>query len=80
MDHRTETHGAGLQGDVQGRIRQAIILPRRGRRLQSQDFGVSGWVTRRDGAITTPTYNLAVCHQYSADGNFTNSLRFFGKG
>jgi hypothetical protein len=73
LDDGTGAHAAGLDGDVEGGIRKAVIAEEAGGFAKNDDFGVGGGVAIADGAVAGTDENLAVMDEDSAYGDFVGS-------
>ena len=78
MGHRTATHGARFQGDIQSAVFQAVVAQGLGRLAQSFDFGVGARVMVADGAVVPCPHHPALVHHHRAHRHFTHPLRRLG--
>jgi hypothetical protein len=80
LDDGAGAHAAGLDGDVEGSIRKAVIAKEAGGFAENDDFGMGGGVTIADRAVAGTGENLAVMDQDSAYGDFAGSSCRAGLG
>jgi len=64
------THAAGLDGDVERGIGEAVVAEKAGGFAENDDFGVGGGVAIADGAVAGTCQNLAVEDEDSTNGDF----------
>lgn len=78
VDHRTRTHTARLDGDIQSRASQPVIPQNASRLANDDDFRMRGRVTIANGPIAAASYNSIFVHQERADGDFACRARIPG--
>jgi len=75
------THGAGLEGDVEGAARrQAIVGEGAGGVAEGDDLGVGGGVVIAQDTVLSAGDDLAVVNDDGADGDFAITLGGAGFG
>lgn len=77
---RAGAHGAGFEGDVEGRAAQSVVGKGSPRRAQGEDFGVGGGIMVGDGAVVRGGDNLAARNNQRADGDFAEGFGLRGLG
>jgi hypothetical protein len=70
LDDGAGAHAARLDGDVKGRIGEAVVAEKTSGFAKDDDFGVGGGNAVADGAIAGTGQNLAVVDDHSADRDF----------
>jgi len=70
VDHRAGTHDAGLEGDIQRGIQQAVVLQHQPTLAQGHDFGVSGGIVTANRAVPAFANHLIIVYQHGANGHF----------
>jgi hypothetical protein len=82
LNHRAAAHGAGLDGDVERRAGQAVVLEHFCGCAQSHDFGVRCGVAIGNCAIAGASDDAVVEDENSADWDFASlgGLVSLGKG
>jgi hypothetical protein len=70
LDDGAGAHAAGLDGDVERGIGEAIVAEKAGGFAKDDDFAVGGGIAVADGAIAGTGQNLAVVDQHSTDRDF----------
>ena len=78
LNDRAGAHAAGLNGDVERRVREAIVAEEAGGFTKHDDFGVGGRIVVADGAIAGTRENLSVVNQDGSDGHFASEGRGAG--
>ncbi len=73
LDDCPGAHAAGLDGDVERGVREAIVAEAARGFTKDDDFGVGGWIVVADGAITGACENLSVVNQNGSDGDFAGA-------
>ena len=73
LDDGTGAHAAGLDGDVEHRVREAIIAEEACGFTKDDDFGVGRWIVVADGAVAGAGENLSVVNQDGSDGHFAGA-------
>ena len=73
LDDCPGAHAAGLDGDVERGVREAIVAEAARGFTKHDDLGVGGWVVVADGAITGACENLSVVNQNGSDGDFAGA-------
>lgn len=69
VDQGTNTHQAGLDGDIQAAVEQAIIAQCVGRLAYSANFGVAARVIQGDRGVIALTNDLIILDHDGADGD-----------
>ena len=72
-------HGAGLKGDVEDSVGEAVVAEKARGFANHDDLGVSGGIIIADGAIAGTRNHIVLMNKDSANGDFTGirgSLRF----
>src|SRR5260370_12607061 len=64
------THAAGLDGDVESGICQAVVAEKTGGFAENNHFRMGRGVIVADGAISGTGQNLGVVNENSTNGNF----------
>jgi NADH-quinone oxidoreductase subunit I len=82
LDNGAGAHAAGLDGDVERGINEAVVAEKAGGFAKGDYFCVSGGVAVADSAVVRTRQNLAVVDEHSADGDFASLGRRtrFGQG
>ena len=70
VDHGSGAHGAGLDGDEELAVAQAMVAEGGAGLAQGDDFGVGGGVAVADGAVAGAGENLTFVYEHSADRDF----------
>jgi hypothetical protein len=73
LNDRTGTHAAGLNGNVERGVCEAIVAEESCGFTKHDDFGVGGWVVVADGAVTGTGENLSLVNQDGSDGHFAGA-------
>ena len=73
LNDRAGTHAAGLDGDVERRVREAIVAEESCGFTKHDDFSVGGGVIVTDSAIAGTRENLSVVNQDGPDGHFAGA-------
>jgi len=73
LNDRAGAHAAGLDGDVEPRVREAIIAEEAGGFTKDDDFSVRGWIVVADGSIAGTRENLSIVNQDGSDGHFAGA-------
>jgi len=70
LDDGASAHAAGLNGDVECGVGEAVIAEEAGSFAKDNDFGVGGGVAIADGAVAGTGQDLAVTDEDSTNGDF----------
>ncbi len=83
LDHSPGAHGAGLDGDVESRVEEAVIFDFLRGGAEGDDFGVGGGVAIGDGTVAGAGDDAAFVDDDGTDGDFTaigGEAGFFQRG
>ena len=82
LDDGARAHAAGLDGDVECGIGEAMVAKKTGGFAKNNNFGVGGGVAITDGAIASTGEDFALMDDHGADGDFAGYGRgtSFGQG
>jgi len=72
LDDGARAHAAGLNGDVQRGVGEAVVGESAGGFAQNHNFGMGGGVTIADSAVARAGENFAVVHEHGADRDFAS--------
>ncbi len=73
LNDRAGAHAAGLDGDVERCVREAIVAEESCGFTKHDDFSVGGGVIVTDSAIAGTRENLSVVNQDGSDGHFAGA-------
>lgn len=71
MDDGAGAHAAGLDGDVEGGVREAVVAEEASGFAESDDLSVRSGVTIADGTVAGTDENLAVMDENGANRDFS---------
>ncbi len=78
LNDRAGAHAAGLDGDVERCVCEAIVAEEARGFTKDDDFGVGGWIVVADSAVAGAGENLSVVNQDGSDGDFAGEGRGAG--
>ncbi len=80
MEDGGGAHGAGLERDVEGAVKQAVVGEGAAAGAEGDDLGVGGRIGVADDTVGAGGKDLVVADQDGADGDFAGVLGVKGLG
>ena len=74
MNHRSHTHGAGLNSDVERRERKPVIFAQLSGLSQDSNLGVRARITAAYWCVKSGSDKRTIDYQHRANGYFTERL------
>src|SRR5580700_4367907 len=75
LDHRPGAHDAGLDGDIQRGVGEAVVAEQARGFAKDDDFRVRGWIIFADGAVAGTSKDLVTVDNDRADWNYPSGSR-----
>jgi hypothetical protein len=75
LDDGARAHVAGLDGDVEGGVREAVVAEEAGGFAKDDHFGVGRGIDIADGAISGTSEEFALVDEHRTDGDFSSCGR-----